>query len=184
MLLAQDIQLPAPQRTGGKAIFDTLAERQTDREITDADIDRQTLSDILWAAYGFNRDDKRTIPTSRNKQDIDLYVFLKEGVYQYDAKTNKLILKTAGDNRKGAGSQPFVHIAPINLLYVLDKSKNDDVGGPIACGCAIQSVYLVCASKDLACTVRTTIEKEAAKTLCKLTEKQVPTVGQTIGKKK
>ena len=183
-LFAQDITLPAPQRTGGKPVFDAINERQSYKDPSDKAVDMQTLSDLLWVAYGFNRDEKRVVPSALNKQELDVYVILKEGAYLYDAKANKLILKSKGDNRDAAGQQDYVFVAPINLIYVVDKTKDTGTGAYISCGCAVQNVYLACASKGLGCTVRTSIKKEELQKRLKLANTQEAIAGQTIGYKK
>ena len=86
----QDIQLPAPDRTGGKPLMQALNERQSNRSFQDKSLTQQQLSDLLWAANGFNRDDKRTAPTANNRQELELYAVTKEGVFFYDAKNNLL----------------------------------------------------------------------------------------------
>lgn len=56
---AQDIQLVSPTKTGGKPLMEALNERQSHRSFEYKEMPTQTLSDLLWAAYGFNREDKR-----------------------------------------------------------------------------------------------------------------------------
>lgn len=183
-VFAQDVTLPDPQRSGGKPLFDTISRRQSYKDPATDAIDRQTLSDLLWAAYGFNREDKRVVPSALNKQELSLYVILKEGVYLYDAKTNKLLLKDKGDYRTDAGKQDYVYVAPVNLIYVVDKSKETGTGAYVSCGCAVQNVYLACASKGLGCAVRTSINKDDLHKRLKLARDQEPIAGQTIGKRK
>ncbi len=60
MSCAQDIKLPEPEKKGGKPLMEALNERQTTREFSDKKLDDQTLSNLLWAAYGFNRENMRT----------------------------------------------------------------------------------------------------------------------------
>jgi nitroreductase len=182
--MAQDITLPAPQRSGGKPLFDAINERQSIKNPTSTPIDLQTLSDLLWAAYGFNREDRRVVPSPMNRQELFVYVVLKEGIYLYDAKTNKLFEKVKGDHRTVAGTQDYVYVAPVNLLYVVDKSKETGTGAYISCGCAAQDVYLVCASKGLACAVRTSVDKNAVSKLLKFDNRLEVIAGQTIGHKK
>jgi len=183
-VFAQDIALPAPQRTGGKPVFDAINARESYKDPAETPIDLQSLSDLLWAAYGFNREDRRVVPSAMNQQELSVYVILKEGAYLYDAKANKLILKAEGDHRKDAGVQNYVYVAPVNLIYVADLSKGTGTGAYISCGCAVQNVYLACASKELGCSVRTSIKKEDLQKLLQLTDQQDPIAGQTIGHKK
>lgn len=71
MLLAQDIDLPAPVKTGGKPLMQALSERKSIRSYQDKSLSDQTLSNLLWAANGFNRPDKRTAPTANNRQELE-----------------------------------------------------------------------------------------------------------------
>ncbi|GHT45240.1 hypothetical protein FACS189454_04400 [Planctomycetales bacterium] len=186
-VVAQNLTLPAPQKTGGKPLFDAISERQSTREFSDKEISLQDLSDLLWAAYGFNRDNKRVIPTPKDSQEISVYVFVKDAVYLYDAKTNTLIHKANGDHRKKVGSQDYVYAAPVNFLYLADSSKGMGTASNIAVGCAAQDVYLVAADKGLGVVVRTGGLKENTDDLLrllKLTKREVPIAAQTIGHKK
>ena len=179
---AQDIQLPAPQKTGGKPLMEALSLRQTTREFSPEELDMQTLSDLLWAAYGFNRPDKRVVPSANNKQEIDLYVCLKSGIYFYDAAANVLIQKVEGDHRKSMGKQEFVWDAPVNLILI----GNSDISGSyqIDSGFISQNVYLFCASEDLATVVRGYFDAKEIHELMNLTDKQVVVITQTVGYKK
>src|SRR5512141_1222327 len=90
---AAPIELPKPETSGGKPLMQTLKERETTREFTNAKLPAQVLSNLLWAALGINRaDGKRTAPSAHNRQSIDLYVVMREGVYLYNAKDHRLDL--------------------------------------------------------------------------------------------
>ncbi len=178
----QDIQLPRPVKTGGMPLMEALSKRQSAREFANKKFDMQTLSDLLWAAYGFNREDKRVVPSSQNKQEIDVFVALAEGLYFYDAAADKLLLRAKGDFRKETGRQDYVSTAPLNLLYVADlnKASNRDAAC-MDCGFIAQNVYLFCASKGLACVVRGSIDKDALHKILNLTDKQEVLLAQTAG---
>lgn len=53
-------KLPAPVVTGGKPLMETIGERKTIREFKAQNVDDQTLSEILWVAFGISHDGKRT----------------------------------------------------------------------------------------------------------------------------
>jgi nitroreductase len=60
---------------------------------------------MLWAANGINRSDgKRTAASAMNSQDIDIYVFMQEGIYLYDADENMLNPVVSGDYRNNIGT--------------------------------------------------------------------------------
>lgn len=81
--------------------METLAVRASVTEWSEKDLSLQDLSDLLWAANGINRPDsgKRTASSAQNAQDVDIYVFMKEGVFLYEAKEHALMPVVAGDYR-------------------------------------------------------------------------------------
>ena len=102
----QPIVLPEPEKDGGKSVLAALSERKTHRGISPKPLPPQLLSNLLWAAYGFNRTEGglrgkpgRTAASASNSQEIDLYVVLPEGVYLYEAGSNRLAPVAAGDFR-------------------------------------------------------------------------------------
>lgn len=179
---AQDINLPQPVKTGGMPLMEALSKRSSSREFSSADLDNQTLSNMLWAAWGFNRADKRTAPSANDKQEMSIYVVLKSGAYLYDAKANKLVLKAKGDLRKQMGRQDFVATAPVNIVFVEDKSKQG--AGATDCGFISQNIYLFCASENLATVVRGWFDANQVKEALKLESNMQPILTQTVGKRK
>jgi Nitroreductase family. len=179
---AQDINLPQPVKTGGMPLMEALSKRETTREFSQEPLSNQMLSNLLWAAWGFNRGDKRTAPSSQDKQELDLYVAIKSGAYKYDAKANKLVLVNKEDVRNKMGKQDFVATAPLNIIYVADKSKK---GAPQTnSGFIAQNVYLFCASENLATVVRGWFDAQQVKEALKLGDNFEPVLTQTVGKKK
>ena len=85
---------------GGKPLMEVLEARQSSREYTSDKLSPQTLSNLLWAAWGINRPDgHRTAPSASNRQEIEIYVTLPEGAYLWDAKANTLNPVVGGDLR-------------------------------------------------------------------------------------
>ncbi|HHU97562.1 MAG TPA: SagB/ThcOx family dehydrogenase [Petrimonas sp.] len=178
----QDIQLPAPDRTGGKPLMQALNERQSNRSFQDKSLTQQQLSDLLWAANGFNRDDKRTAPTANNRQELELYAVTKEGVFFYDAKNNLLKEVKKGDYRAQAGMQDFVAEAALNLIFVSDMEKASSRDfALIDCGFVSQNVYLYCASEGLGTVVRGFFDKKVLSELLELPSSQEVLLTQSVG---
>ncbi|RPH95702.1 SagB/ThcOx family dehydrogenase [candidate division KSB1 bacterium] len=184
------IELPVPQTTGGKPLMQALKDRHTSREFAPDPLPPQVLSNLLWAAYGFNRPEieHRTAPSAMNNQETSVYVFLKEGVYEYNAKANMLNPVVAGDYRSIAGKQDFVKEAPLNLVYVADYAKmgegtaDDHLRYSYAdAGFIAENVYLFCASENLSCVVRAWVDHEQVASTLKLRPDQKVLLGQTIG---
>lgn len=190
-LFAQDmIQLPEPQKTGGKPLMEALNERSSSRDFIDKDLTQQQLSDLLWAAYGINRPElgKHTIPTSRNRQDIEVYITTSNGVFFYHPEEHALVTISDQDKREVAGKQDFVKVASVNLIYVSDFDKlgdsPDDIKTMTAathCGFIGQNVYLYCASEGLISVFRAMIDKEKITELLKLEGNKHVIYSQSVG---
>lgn len=181
-LNAQDIKLPSPLKTGGKPLTDVLNMRQSNRSYIKKDMPANMLSNLLWAAYGFNRDDKRTVASSQNRQEIDVYVMLDSGIYLYDAKKNVLELKIKGDHRKELGNQAFVMDAAINIIYVgnLSKASNREAIF-IDTGLICQNVYLFAASEGLGTVARGSFSRPGLHNVMQLKDDQEITLVQPVG---
>ncbi len=186
--LFQEFQLPAPNKTGGKPLMEAINERQTMRSFSDENLTAQQLSDLLWVTYGFNRENRRTVPTSRNKQEMDVYVALKSGIYLWDSEKNMLNLTVEGDYRKETGAQPFVGTAAVEMIFVCDKTKLDAPDEQKAteatyanAGFMSQNVYLYCASQGLATVVRGMVPKDELSKIMKLRGDQMIVLAQTVG---
>ena len=160
-LCAQDIKLNTPNKVSGKLLMQALSERKSSRDFIDKDLPIDVLSNLLWAANGFNREDKRTAPTANDKQELELYVTLKSGVYLYDAKNSLLKLIKTGDHRKSAGSQDFVALASANIIFVADMEKASSREYAYTdCGFVAQNIYLFAASEGLGAVARGWYDKD------------------------
>src|ERR1039458_6848427 len=81
------VVLPPPKTSGGKPLMQVLKERKSVRDFGGEPLSRQTISNLLWAAWGINREDgRRTAPSASNRQEIDVYVVMADGAYLYDAQ--------------------------------------------------------------------------------------------------
>jgi len=188
-IFAQGIDLPAPQKTGGLPLMEALAKRATTREFDSKDLSPQQLSSLLWACFGINRPDgKRTAPSAKNNQEIDIYVILKRDAYLHDAKAHKLNLAGKGDLRALAGTQDFATNAPVTLLFVADLAKMGNWTpeekrnyANIDVGYISQNAYLFCASEGLAACARASVDRKALAAQLKLRPDQLIVLAQSVG---
>jgi SagB-type dehydrogenase family enzyme len=185
---SDSIQLPNPQKEGGKPLMSALNDRMTTRTFSGDKIPMQTLSNLLWAACGINRPDgRRTAPSAKNWQETDIYVATADGVYLYDAKKNALDTILTRDIRAMTGSQEYVKDAPVILIYVADYSKVKEVGTDkqilvgADVGLIAENVYLFCASEGLATVVRALIDRDALAKELKLRPEQKIILDQCVG---
>ena len=183
------VKLNTPDKARGTSVMKALSDRHSDREFAVKELSLQDLSDLLWAANGINRPDgKRTAPSALNKQDIDVYVIMKEGAYLYDAKDNSLQPVAAGDHRAAvAGGQDFVKSAPVSLVLVSDLSRVGSVTDQVKlmaavdAGTVCQNINIFCAATGLATVPRASMDQAALKQILKLTESQLPIMNNPVG---
>jgi hypothetical protein len=167
----QPINLMKPQKDGGKSVLAALDKRRTERSISSKQLPAQVLSNLLWAAFGVNREKSsfgkpgRTAASASNSQEIDLYVAMPRGVYLYEAGGHRLVPVVGGDFRARAGRGSAAK-APVNIFYVVDLTRyvtaswqpDPHIGDPevqksyyyVATGLIAANVYLFAASQGLA----------------------------------
>ena len=186
----KSIQLLKPQVDGGRPLMQVLKDRKSSRAFSNKKLPMQVLSNMLWAAFGVNRLDsgKRTAPSAVNWQEIDIYVALAEGLYLYDARTHLLKPILSEDIRAATGRQPFTQDAPVNLIYVADRSRmgnankdQKDFYSATDTGFISQNVYLFCASEGLATVVLGLVDKPALAKKMGLRPDQKVILTQPIG---
>ncbi|HUW84581.1 MAG TPA: nitroreductase family protein [Phycisphaerae bacterium] len=199
----QLITLAEPQKDGGKSVLAALWQRRTIRNIRDEPLPPQMLSNLLWAAWGINREHGpsgrvgRTAASASNSQEIDLYVVLPAGIYLYEAAGHRLIPVVAGDRRAKVrrGRRRSGASAPVQLVYVADLARYSQ-GRPqepglrdpevqksyynIATGLIAGNVYLFAASQGLAAWFHNCNKTGLAEEL-KLRSDQHVLYAQTVG---
>ncbi len=170
--------LPAPVVTGGMPLMEAINARQSERFYDpNKAIDDQTLSEILWVAWGANMHGKRTIATARNKQNMGLYMLTPTGTWRYDGMKNQLVKVNEKNLIPLCAQQPFVNDAPLHLLF----TAVDDKWGKCHVGSAYQNVYLYATSKGLGTVIRGMIDGEALTRELGLTGGERAMLHQTVG---
>lgn len=183
------IKLLKPQLDKGKLLMQALKERKSTRSFSSKELPLEIISNLLWTASGINRpvSGLRTVPTASNRQEIDIYVALKKGLYLYNPKKNQLDPIMIKDIRKFTGKQDFTQKAPLNLIYVADFSrmgtdyKKKVFYSATDTGFISQNVYLFCASENLATVVLGMVDKPTLKKIMELKEDQEIILTQPVG---
>lgn len=190
---AQDIKLPAAdQKRPTLQVSEALASRHSVREYDTRALSMQDLSDVCWAACGMSRDTRhRTAPTARNLQEIRLFVFDQNAVYEYIAKDNCLKHLVAGDHRDliagGPFTQKFVMDAPVSLLMVIDfdiYGSHDERALKMGCvdaGNVSENINLFCEAAGLVTVPRASMDIEGICKLLGFTQQQLPIMNNPVG---
>lgn len=199
------IQLLRPKFEKEKPMQNIFEQRKTIREIGNRKVSLQVLSNLLWAAFGVNREKGpfripgRTAASASNSQEIDLYVAIERGTYLYNSFDNKLVPVIEEDLRSlaiSSGQKDALKDAPVQLIYVADLDKLKNTKGYmepglrdseiqksyyfVDTGLIAANVYLFANSQGLAAWFHNCNKKELAKKL-KLNKDKRVLFAQTVG---
>ena len=183
------LEMPPPRAQGGQPLTAALKLRRSTREYSDRVLAAQTLSDLLWAAFGVNRPSgDRTAPYWRHVMVIDVYAAMADGVWLYEPKAHALLPHSDADIRAQTGLQDFVATAPLNLVYVAHGERMTDVSAEdrrlyasVDAAFIGQNVYLYCASEGLGTVFRGAVDYPKLARALQLPEGQFVTFAQTVG---
>ena len=186
---AQNIQLPEPNKNVDAKFMDVLQNRASGRAFADKEIADETLSQLLWAACGVNRENGNiTAPSAINAQDIKLYVIRKDGAYLYLPRENQLQKVSDEDLRQAvAARQGFAAKAPISLVMVSDQTKFGDrrhgaqLMGTFDAAYVSENICLACTALGLATVPRMGMDVEALKAGLKLADTDLPLLNNPVG---
>jgi SagB-type dehydrogenase family enzyme len=184
------IKLNQPYMARGETVMKALENRKSTRSFQDRELSFQDLSDLLWAAVGVNREDgRRTAPSAMNRQEIDIYVVMKDSAYLYNAAEHALQPVAAGDYRNLVkGEQEFDHPAPLYLVIVADIEKMGDVTQlqtKLMCamdaGIVSQNINIFCAATGLATVPRAWMNADELKKVLKLSDNKYIMLNNPVG---
>jgi nitroreductase len=168
------IELKKPRLNKGLTVMQAFAQRKSERKFSGKELDIQTLSNLLWAANGVNRPDgKRTAPSAMNRQEVDIYVCMKDGAYFYNAPKHLLEFAAATDCRLIG--------APVTLLLVADTGKNSERWAAVDAGIVSQNISLFCAGMGLATVPRGQMPAEEFHKALELKEAQRIILNHPVG---
>ena len=184
----ESIPLPQPEvQKLSMSLGDALKQRRSYRDMSEKDVDLQTVSTILWAACGISdpATGKITAPSAINMQDIKVFVCSQYGVCRYMPKENTLVPVTMTDIRSSlAAGQDFAKTAPVSLLLVSTKDNermdNNRYGG-VDAGYVSQNIYLACTALGLHTVARAMMDKDAVKKELNLADTSIILLNHPIG---
>ncbi len=162
------VKLPAPEKKGTVSVEEALWQRRSVRRYAAAPLELAEVGQLLWAAYGVNRENGyRTAPSAGATYPLELYIVagnvndLKPGVYAYRPATHELRLVERGDKRaalSGAAlGQAAVRDAPAALVWSAVFKRTTQRYGDrgreryvcMDLGHSAENVYLQCAALGL-----------------------------------
>ncbi|MEI7828038.1 MAG: SagB/ThcOx family dehydrogenase, partial [Euryarchaeota archaeon] len=161
LVVVDVIKLPQPITKGNVSLEETLQQRRSIREYTDADISLNELSQLLWAAQGITSiQGFRTVPSAGALYPLEVYTVNVTGVYHYNPLNHSLEKVRSADVQenlvKAALNQGAVRQAPLKLVIMGVYERTAAKYGERAeryvhleAGHAAQNVLLECTSLGL-----------------------------------
>lgn len=164
------LELPPADMGMEMPLHKALISRHSNRMISEEELPLEFVSSLLWAAYGINRpeESRRVVPSAINMQELDVYLFNREGIYLYDAAKNSLLMVAKGDHRGEVSEQKFFAVAPVVVVLAANYDRMERLKDPvdrdffaaIDCGYVSQNIYLYCASANLATVACAAINRD------------------------
>lgn len=167
----QEVKLPEPKRVGRLSLEAMLDQRRSIRELSDAELSLNEVSQILWAAQGISHaQGYRTAPSAGALYPLELYLLaakvdgLTPGIYHYHPHAHSLSLIEKGDRRlqlaMAAYGQMWIQDAPVILVIAAEYQRTRVKYGKrgiryvhIEVGHAAQNVYLQATALGLGTTM-------------------------------
>jgi nitroreductase len=187
---AESIKLPPPGTGGGLPLMQALVKRRSIRAYQERALPDQTMSDLLWAAFGINRPESgdRTAPSWRHSIETDIYVCTRDAVYLYEPKAHELRRVLDIDIRGKTSSMVFAATAPIVLVYAADLGRMAEapreqqaLNAHVDSAIVGQNVYLFCASAGLGTVILGTVDRTGLPKRMGLRDNQIVTFAQPVG---
>lgn len=183
------ITLPTANLKNTPSLKFALEKRRTSRTFSAKALSELEISNLLWAAYGINRQTsgKRTIPAARGIYAIEMYVALPDGVYKHDPGENLLKKVSDKDMRGESDGRKMGSKAPLVLVMVADNSAFSGKGAQyiaMEAGAIMQNIYLYCAGYGYNTVVCGSFNAENWKKELKLPENKSVILTQVVGCKR
>ena len=174
------IELPPPQLKGERSLEEAIAQRRSERRLTDKALSWEQVGQLAWAAQGITGGDSRwrAAPSAGALHPLELYVLLRENVYRYDSAAHELRFHVSvdpSDVAAAALNQEFVAQAPCVFAFGADIQRTTRVykkrGWNYICmdlGHSAQNLLLQAAALGLAATPVGALDEEALGALLRL----------------
>ncbi len=195
-----DVALPKPRMEGAVTVERAIALRRSVRAFAAEALPLSAVSQLLWAAQGITGPEGlRAAPSAGALYPLEVYLVagnvsgVRAGVYGYDPRRHRLLLKSAGDARAGVAAaalgQGWVAEAPAIVVLAAVYERTARKYGDRAeryvhmeVGHAAQNVYLQAGALGLGTTIVGAFRDEALARALGLTGSSKPLGLLPVGK--
>jgi SagB-type dehydrogenase family enzyme len=181
------IELTEPSKTNKYTLYDALLNRRSVRDFSGREIEPEKISMLLWAAQGITEKGKgfRTAPSAGALYPLDVFLFNKDGVFQYLPDGHKLLQLRANDMRnelfkaclfQGSVAKADTVLA-ITAVYERTTGKYGNRGiryADIEAGHVCQNILLAAVSLELGAVPIGAFEDDKILEILNLSKKYTP----------
>ena len=172
-------------------VTEALRARRSVRAFLDRPLDPALAAELLWAAFGINREAAalHTAPSWRGAADITVHLASADGVQIHVPERDTTRPRLERDIRSILSPQPFVATAPLCLIYISDLRKLSAADledqkrtvAQIDSAIIAQNVYLFAAAKGLGTCLVGGLDRPAIINAMNLAAHEFPTFVQPVG---
>lgn len=196
------IKLPAPRTEGSIPIETAIRKRRSVRSYSSKSLNKQELSQLLWAAQGVTSEEGfRTAPSAGALYPLEVYVVtgnvqdIPPGVYRYRPQRHELIRVKDGDLRgrlsEAALGQNSIRLSAASLVFAgVYKRSTAKYGNRakryvhIETGHAAQNVYLQATALGLGTVMVGAFSDERVRDVVGMKKDEAPLAIMPVGNRK
>ncbi len=197
-----NLQLPEPNTQGTVSVEEAIAQRRSRRQFKNQPLNREQISQLLWAAQGITDENKnfRSAPSAGALYPLEIYLVIGQngatdlnyGLYHYQPNSHSLKKIDERDLKKdlfqACLSQEPINQAPLSLIitgvYQRTTQKYGQRGERyvhLEAGHAAENVYLQAESLNLGTVVIGAFDGQTIIQNLKLPENHKPIYIMPIG---
>ncbi len=196
------IKLPAPRTEGSIPIETAIRKRRSVRSYSSKSLNKQELSQLLWAAQGVTSEEGfRTAPSAGALYPLEVYVVtgnvqdIPPGVYRYRPQRHELIRVKDGDLLGGlseaALGQKSVRLSAASLVFAGVYKRSAAKYGKrarryvhIETGHAAQNVYLQATALGLGTVMVGAFNDKKVRDIVGMKKDEAPLAIMPVGNRK
>jgi hypothetical protein len=161
-----------------------FSRRESMRSFTSENIPRQTLLDVLGAAYGYTNE-RRNLPRIGYDYSLTVFTVNETGSYRYIPESNSLVVHDLTVNKETIRPYDYVSGWPANakevLIIVWNQTRmNNHYFASAEAGCLAQNLHVAASSQDLGTCVVGTINAGMLRSVLKLPSTLTPLLAMPL----
>ncbi|PKP61110.1 MAG: nitroreductase [Candidatus Altiarchaeales archaeon HGW-Altiarchaeales-1] len=118
--------LPEPKTKGKISFEEAIFKRKSHRKFTAENLSTDEISQLLWAAYGRNKD-RKVVPSAGATYPFEIYINLSDGIYKYESDRHKILKVVEGNKSEllyyAALHQECVKNAKATIILAVNYEK-------------------------------------------------------------